>query len=405
MARSAPNGCCSTTDLGHAEHEQTQPGRRPVPRRLTRYNPAAAGHREIIADIRETEEVLEYRHVCLEAFGHALPQEVVTSEALERELDEVYARFGMHVGRLELMTGIRERRFWDDGVMPSDGAAEAGRRALEAAETRPEDIELVINGSVSRDCLEPATASIVHDKLNLPQHCMVYDISNACLGFLNGMVSLANMIELGQVRRGLIVAGESSRSLVRTTIEHLRRSVRLTRQELKSSFASLTIGSGAVAVVMAHESVARKGHRLLGGVVRTSSEHNHLCRGSADTGFGRESAMTMSTDAETLLEHGCDLARDTWGAFLTAVRWTRERISRVFCHQVGVAHRDRLLELLGLDPALDYSTFPFLGNVGSVSLPVTMALGIESRPPAEGDHIAMLGIGSGLSCIMLGVRW
>ena len=54
------------------------------------------------------------------------------------------------------------------------------------------------------------------------------------------------MIELGQVRRGLIVAGESSRQLVRTTIAQLLKAPKLTRQDLKAAFASLTIGSGAV---------------------------------------------------------------------------------------------------------------------------------------------------------------
>lgn len=349
--------------------------------------------------------MLKYQHVCFESFGYVLPENVVTSAEIERELAPVYDRFGVHEGRLEMMTGIRERRFWDEGTLPSDASTQAGRRAMEAAGVEPDQIECLIHTAVSRDCLEPATASIVHDNLALPKGSIVYDISNACLGFLNGIVSLANMIELGQVKRGLIVAGENSRQLVRTTINQLLSAAKLTRPEFKAAFASLTIGSGAVAAVIVHDSVARADHRLIGGVVRTATEHHHLCRGSQDTGFGADAVMTMHTDAETLLEGGCDLAGETWAEFTEALGWSPDDVDRAYCHQVGVAHRDRFYESIGVDPSKDFSTYEFLGNVGSVSLPLTMALGIERDPPPPGERIVMLGIGSGLSCVMLGARW
>ena len=349
--------------------------------------------------------MLKYLHVCFEAFGYALPETTVSSAEIERELAPVYERFGLHEGRLEMMTGIRKRRFWDEGVLPSDGSTQAGRRALEKSGVVADQIECLLHTSVSRDCLEPATASVVHDNLGLPAKSIMYDISNACLGFLNGITSLANMIELGQVKRGLIVAGESSRQLVRTTIAQLLKARNLTRRDLKAAFASLTIGSGAVALVMTHDSVSQTGHHLLGGAVRTATHHNDLCRGSADTGFNAQAAMSMRTDAETLLEGGCQLASETWAEFKRTLQWTGVDIDRSFCHQVGAAHRDRLYEALGIDPAKDFSTFDFLGNVGSVSLPLTMAMGIERDPPRPGNKIAMLGIGSGLSSVMLGVQW
>lgn len=350
--------------------------------------------------------MFRYDQVRIEALAYVLPEIVVSSSELERELSPVYDRFGLHEGRLELMTGIRERRFWEEGAMPSGGSTRAGKRALDAAGVSPDQIECLLHTSVSRDCLEPATASIVHNNLRLPRRSVMYDISNACLGFLNGITSLANMIEIGQVKRGLVVAGESSRQLVRTTIDQLLQAGnRLTRQEFKRAFASLTIGSGAVAMILAHASVAQAEHRLLGGVVRSATQHNQLCRGSQDTGFSGEAAMSMSTDAELLLDGGCELAAETWAETQKALGWSPADVDRVYCHQVGSVHRDRLLQSLDIDPAKEFSTFEFLGNVGSVSLPLTMAMGIERDPPAPSDKIAMLGIGSGLSSVMLGVVW
>lgn len=350
--------------------------------------------------------MFRYEHVCFESVAYALPEQVVSSVELERELRPVYERFGVHEGRLELMTGIRERRFWKEGTLPSEASTLAGRRALQAASASPSDIECLIHTSVSRDCLEPSTASIVHDHLRLPAQSILYDVSNACLGFLNGVISLANMIELRQVKRGLIVAGENSRQLVRSTIDHLcSRAATLTRREFKAAFASLTIGSGAAAAVLAHDSVSTTDHRLVGGVVRSATEHNHLCRGSQDTGFAPEATMTMNTDAENLLERGCTLAKETWTAFKKALGWANRDVARTYCHQVGAAHRDRLYASLGLDPAGDFSTFEYLGNMGSASLPVTMAMALEQDPPAQGTKMALLGVGSGLSCVMLGTRW
>ena len=348
---------------------------------------------------------MKFKHVCLESFGYVLPERVVTSAEIERRLAPVYEELRLHEGRLEMMTGIRERRFWAEGTLPSDASTMAGRRALEASGVAPGDIGCLIHTSVSRDFLEPATASVVHHNLALSPRSVVYDISNACLGFVNGMISLANMIELGQVKRGLIVAGESSRQLVESTIQELVNDPQVTRQKVKRAFSSLTIGSGAVALVMAHASLSVTGHRLLGGVVRTATENHHLCRGSADTGFAPDTAMLMSTDAETLLNSGCALAAETWELFCETLGWSNGDVDRGFCHQVGAAHRDRLYEALGLDLAKDFATFESLGNVGSVSLPLTMAIGTGQHPPTRGARIAMLGIGSGLNCIMLGVHW
>ena len=80
---------------------------------------------------------MRFERTCLAAFGCVLPEEVVTSAELERRLAPVYERLRLHEGRLELMTGIRERRFWEPGVLPSDGSTRAGRLALERSGVAP----------------------------------------------------------------------------------------------------------------------------------------------------------------------------------------------------------------------------------------------------------------------------
>jgi 3-oxoacyl-[acyl-carrier-protein] synthase-3 len=216
---------------------------------------------------------------------------------------------------------------------------------------------------------------------------------------------LANMIELGQITRGLLVAGENGKPLVETTIRQLLADPTMTRKKFKDAFASLTIGSGAAAMVMAHASLSKSGHQLAGGIVRTDSEQNYLCRGSADTALDSSSQPEMSTQSEELLHRGCALAGRTWADFKQELDWTDADVTKTFCHQVGVAHRRLLFETLKLDPAIDYPTVEFLGNMGSASLPITMALSIEAGNVKRAEKLALLGIGSGLNCMMLGVVW
>ena len=87
------------------------------------------------------------------------------------------------------------------------------------------------------------------------------------------------------------------------------------------------------------------------------------------------------------------------------MHWSAGDIQKTFCHQVGRAHQRLLFEALGLDPRLDYSTFEYLGNTGAVALPMTAAIGIERGHVAPGDRVALLGIGSGINVIMLGLQW
>ena len=95
----------------------------------------------------------------------------------------------------------------------------------------------------------------------------------------------------------------------------------------------------------------------------------------------------------------------TFGDLLESAHWGVGSIDRTFCHQVGAVHRKQMLESLGLVPECDFVTFPWLGNTGSVALPVTLAIGLQGGHVQAGDRIAMLGIGSGINCVMLGVQW
>ena len=340
---------------------------------------------------------MKYGQVRLTAFGYQLPPNILTSADIEERLAPVYERLKLPEGRLQLMSGIAQRRFWDPGTRPSDGAAMAGKKAIEAAGIEPEEIDCLIFGAVCRDMMEPASASFVHQALGLKEECQIFDLSNACLGFLNGMLMIANMIELGQIRHGLVVSGETAEDLVDSTLNALLQDTSLTRKSIKPSFASLTIGSGAVALVLSR--FDGEGIAVRGGSCRANTAHNDLCQGGNNGG-----GTLMATDSEALLKRGVETAGRVWRDFLQELQWQPDSIDHYFCHQVGNAHARLLMETIGVDPARNYETLPMLGNVGSVSAPITMAMGLEKGLLRPGERAAMLGIGSGINCLMLGLE-
>jgi 3-oxoacyl-[acyl-carrier-protein] synthase III len=345
---------------------------------------------------------MRYQNVCLEALAYTLPDEVLTSDEIERRLEPLYRRLRLPEGRLELMTGIRERRLWPKGTRISDMSIVSGEKALAAAGIDRSQIGALVHGSVCRDQLEPATACRVHHSLGLPAKCLAYDISNACLGLLNGMVEVANLIELGQIQAGLVVGTEDSRPLLEGTIAELNQRTSLTRNDIKTAVASLTIGSASAAVLLTHRDVSKTGHRIVSAVARAHTQHYQLCEGDH---VGTEAGMLMQTDSEKLLEAGVETGAMTFADLLNDTQWSASDVTRSICHQVGGTHRKQMLESLGLKVENDFATFPWLGNTGSAALPSAMALAGEAGFLREGDKVAMLGIGSGINSLMIAVEW
>lgn len=347
---------------------------------------------------------MRYNTVYLETIGYELAPVVVSSDELEEQLAPLYKALHIPPGQLEALTGVTERRWWEPDMPVSEGAIAAGKKALAAAGLSPDDIQTLVYAGVCRENYEPATACPVASGLGLGEDVEIYDVCNACLGVLHGIVEVANKIELGQIRAGLVVSCESARDINETMIARM-----LAEQSMASfaaSLATLTGGSGAVAVLLTDGSFDTPAkHRLLGGRIKSAPQHHNLCQWGLEKGNNGELLPYMRTDAAAVLKNGITLFGKTWEAFLTELDWQREGIDKIVCHQVGVEHQRQILETLRMPAGKDLTTFPYLGNTGTVSVPITAAISAERNQIVAGDRVALLGIGSGLSSLMLGIEW
>lgn len=355
--------------------------------------------------------MFRFKNSVLHSFQVELPELMVSSDDLEVRLKDFYERVRLPLGRLELMTGIKERRFWKSGQKPSVGAIQAGLKSVQESRINLDEIEALAFCSVSRDFLEPATASVVHYGMGLGSRCMLFDISNACLGFLNGFILIANMIESGQISHGLVVSSESGGPLVEQTIKRILEDKNLTRQSFKNSFASLTIGSGAVACVVSRKDVVQKGFSLVGATAKAATKWVELCLGDVSndavlsSGFDGGNLPDMQTDSEKMLHAGCELALENWNELKSFLNWQNDTPQHFICHQVGKAHQSLLFQKLEVDQSKDHPTYQKYGNTGSAALPMALADCYLSGKIRSGDKLALLGIGSGLNSVMVGVEY
>lgn len=346
---------------------------------------------------------MRFSRVRIEAFGYEIAPHVVSSSDLEERLAPLYQALRIPRGQLEAITGIRERRYWSPGFRPSEGAVRAGRKAIEAANLDPHEIGMLTYAAVCREHLEPATACAVADGLGIAGDAQILDLSNACLGVLNGILQTACAIELGHIRAGLVVACETAREIVDLTIERLNRERSM--ETLRKTLATLTGGSGAAAVLLVDAEHRPGGRRVRGGVCRSAPQHHRLCTWGPDTGFPAGRAHMAETDAAEVLRHGVALGVETFAAFRRELSLPEGKPDKIICHQVGATHQRNFLDAVGIPPERDFTTFRFLGNTGTVSLPLTAALAEERGFLEAGDLVGLFGIGSGLNCLMLAVDW
>ncbi|MFP4496777.1 MAG: 3-oxoacyl-ACP synthase III [Vulcanimicrobiota bacterium] len=348
---------------------------------------------------------MKYTKVFLDSIGYELAPVVITTEDIEEMLQPFFDKLNITGRTFENLTGISERRWWESGGAPlSDGAVAAAKKVFAESNVKPEDVDVLIYGGVCREGFEPATACKIASALEISPDSLVYDLSNACLGVMNGIVEIANRIELGQSRAGLIVSSESAREINEITIQKMLADP--TMPTFIKYLATLTGGSGSVALLLTDGSFNNKtDKKLLGGVACSAPEFHKLCTWGMVPRENGSYEEVMLTDSVSVLKNGIVLSERTWNNFLEELNWRTDDVDKIICHQVGSTHQNKILKALGIPKEKDFDTFPFLGNIGSVSLPITAAIAEERKFLNPGENVGFLGIGSGLNCIMLGWQW
>jgi acyl-CoA:acyl-CoA alkyltransferase len=336
-----------------------------------------------------------FEHVSIASVSHIDAPHTLTSAEINERIRPTLDRLGIRTDVLRDIAGIHSRRMWDNGVLASDAATLAAEKALADAGVDRSQVGLLVNTSVSRDYLEPSTASIVSGNLGMSEHCQNFDVSNACLAFLNGMDIASRMIERGEIQYALVVDAETANLLYERTLERMT-APDITEEQFRNELASLTLGCGAAAMVLSRSELTPDAPRYIGGVTRAATQWNGLCRGNLDR---------MVTDTRMLLIEGLKLAQLTFAAAKQALGWVVDELDEFVIHQVSQVHTQAFIKAFGIDPKKVLTIFAEHGNIGPASVPIVLSKLKELGRLKKGDRVALLGIGSGLNCSMAEVVW
>ncbi|RMG53394.1 MAG: ketoacyl-ACP synthase III [Acidobacteria bacterium] len=317
--------------------------------------------------------------------GHALPENVLTNDQLEKMVDTSDEW-------IVTRTGIRQRHIAGPGEYTSLFATAAARRALDMAGVDPAELDMIICATVCPDMMLPATACFIQSALGA-KRAAAYDMAAACSGFLYGLTVAEGVIKSGRCRTVLLVGAE----LLSRYVDYTDRST------------CVIFGDGAgAAVIRATEEP--KG--ILAARIRSDGDlADYLYTPGGGTRYPA-SEETVKKRLHYIKMRGNEL-------FKVAVR-NLTQISREALDDLKMAPNDvdlflphqanqRITEAvtarLGIDPARVYSNIDRIGNTSSASIPIGLDECVRAGRVRPGDTIMMASFGAGVTYGAVIMRW
>lgn len=316
--------------------------------------------------------------------GHYLPSIVRTNHDLEKMVETSDAWI---VER----TGIRERRIAPEGVVTSDMATEAAKRALAAAELDAKDLDLIIVGTVTPDMPMPATAVFVQQKLGA-RSCPAFDLSAACAGFIFGLSIADQFIRSGAMKNVLVVG-----------VELLSRVVDWTDRT-----TCVLFGDGAGAVVLGPANGATSSTGKPRGLLSTKIQSDGaLATSLMIPGGGSvapQSAAVLEQRRHKVHMKGQDIfkvaVKNLHAASqeaLDATGLTADEVDWICPHQANLRIIDFAATRLGVPKEKVLVNIDRVGNTSSASIPILLDESVRSGKVRPGDTVVMCALGAGIS--------
>jgi 3-oxoacyl-[acyl-carrier-protein] synthase-3 len=334
---------------------------------------------------KKQQTMSEKGHICIVGTGHYVPERVVPNTFFEEhvETSDEWIR---------QRTGIRERRFAAEGEATSDLCIAAGRRALEAAGVAPEDLDLIIVGTVSPDQFLPAVAPQVQHSLGACD-AMAFDVVAACTGFLTAMTCASTFLTAGKGQTALVIGAETlSRFL-----------------DLKDRTSCILFGDGAGAAVLKVGKAGDPGEILRTSLGSDGAGYDFIQM----TGGGSRLPATHTTVEQR--EHYIRVkGRDVYRFAVTIMERTvaemlegydREELGLVVPHQVNQRIIDAAIEKLEIQPEKVMVNIEKYGNTSAGSVPIALDEAVRGGRIQRGQLLVMVAFGAGLNWGGALVRW
>ena len=329
---------------------------------------------------------MNVRRVEIKSLATYVPPRLLTNADLEKMVDTTDEWIMQR-------TGIRQRHIVDPGVATSDLAAEAAKEAIKRAGLKPEDIDLIIVGTVTPDMLFPSTACLVQHKIGATR-AWGFDLSAACSAFTYSLTVGSQLVAAGGVKNALVIGADVMSSIIDYT----------------DRATCVLFGDGAGAVVLAPSSDPNIG--IL--------DFEHMIDGSGGGALCMPAGGSrMPASHETVDQRLHYVKQDGQTVFKFAVRKTGEVCERLLkrnnltghdldlfvSHQANKRIIMSAAERIGMPAEKVVINIDRFGNTTAATIPLALNDAVESGRLKKGHLIMLTSVGAGFTVGSLLVRW
>jgi len=278
-------------------------------------------------------------------------------------------------------TGIRARHFVDEGVVCSDLAEQAARRAMQAAGVGPDDIDLIIVATSTPDMVFPSTAAILQGKLGITHGAPAFDVQAVCSGFVYALTVADSLIRTGTARRALVIGAEVFSRIL----------------DFKDRTTCVLFGDGAGAVVLEAADAA-----VLGGILSTDlhADGRHvgiLCTPGTVSGGQVLGDPTLKMDGQAVFKMAVKVLEEAARAALNKAGATEADIDFLIPHQANIRIMQSTARKLKLSDDRVIVTVDQHGNTSAASIPLALDTAVRDGRIQRGHRLMLEGVGGGFT--------
>jgi 3-oxoacyl-[acyl-carrier-protein] synthase III len=315
------------------------------------------------------------RYSRISGTGSYLPPNRLSNQALAEQL----AAQGVETSDEWIVerTGIRARHFVADGVVVSDLAVEAAKRAIEAAGCTAQDIDLIIVATSTPDMIFPSSACIVQQKLGV-QGCPAFDVQAVCSGFVYALTVADAMIKTGAANKALVIGAEVFSRIL----------------DFTDRTTCVLFGDGAGAVVL--EASATPG--ILATELHADGRHvNILCVPGTVSGGQILGDPLLKMDGQAVFKLAVGVLEDVARSVLAKAGKTEADIDWLIPHQANIRIMQSTAKRLKLSMDKVVVTVDQHGNTSAASIPLALDTAVRSGKIQRGDTLMLEGVGGGFT--------
>ena len=318
--------------------------------------------------------------------GAAVPKKLLTNADLEKMVQTSDQW-------ITERTGIKERHIVSEGEKFSDLCTKAAETALKRAHVKPEELDMILIGTISGDMLFPATACLVQKNLGASR-AAASDLSAACVGFLYGLHLADALIQSNKAENVLVIGGE----ILSRYVDWTDRST------------CVLFGDGAGAVVLQ----ATKGdHGILGSRMKSNGEYaEYISLPGGGSNYPANDPRNIEQKLAYIRMKGNETFKvavkamaDISAGLLAEQGFKNEEIGLFIPHQANERIIDAVASRLKFPSERVYKNVDRYGNTSAASIPIALDECVQAGRIKTGDLILMTAFGAGLVWGSVLVRW